>query len=262
MTKINGGATLWARQTIDSDIFYNKPDKWFKIWFYLINEVNHKDNKQFKRGSCFMKYDWIMGKTRATKNQVKHCIEFLKKDKMLATQKATRGFIVKVNKYNDYQTLDSYKKPQEKESKRNTEGTQKPHSLNKYGKYDKYVIKEKSAIFLKAWKDFKEMRRKIKKPMTDKAEEMLLNKLSKLSDDVKEQITILNESTMNDWKSVYPLKDRPQNSEAPQKYISKPAMTADQIKINQRRAKELVNKFSGKFSMPDSISKGGKESEK
>ena len=60
MTKINGGATLWARQTIDSDIFYNKPDKWFKIWFYLINEVNHKDNKLFPRGSCFMKYDWII----------------------------------------------------------------------------------------------------------------------------------------------------------------------------------------------------------
>ena len=51
--------------------------------------------------------------------------------------------------------------------------------------------------------------------------------------------------------------------EKAERYIYKrePAMTADQIKINQRRAKELVNKFSGKFSMPDSISKGGKESE-
>jgi len=118
--KINGGATLWARQTIDSEIFYNK--------------------------TCFLKYEWIMDKTGATKNQVKHCIEFLKKDKMLATQKATRGFIVKVSKYNDYQTIDNYKKPQEKESKRNTEGTQKEHrshTINKYDKYDKNVKNKK-----------------------------------------------------------------------------------------------------------------------
>ena len=146
MTKIDGGATLWARQTIDSEIFYNKSDVWFKIWFYLVNQVNHKDDKRFKRGTCFLKYEWIMNKTGATKDQVKHCIEYLKKDKMLATQKATRGFIVKVNKYNDYQTLDNYKKPQEKESKRNTEGTQKEHeshTINKYDKYDKNVKNEK-----------------------------------------------------------------------------------------------------------------------
>ena len=54
MSKIDGGATLWARQTLESDIFYNKPHVWFKIWFYLINEANHKENKQFNRGSCFM----------------------------------------------------------------------------------------------------------------------------------------------------------------------------------------------------------------
>ncbi len=137
---INGGATIWARQTIDSDIFYDKPHVWFKIWFYLVNQVNHKDDKRFKRGSCFLKYEWIMHNTGATKNQVKHCIEYLKKDKMLATQKATRGFIVKVNRYNDFQTLGNYKKPQEEESKRNTEGTQKEHrshTINKNGKNDK-----------------------------------------------------------------------------------------------------------------------------
>ena len=137
MTKINGGATLWARQTIDSEIFYKKPHVWFKIWFYLVNQVNHKDDKRFKRGTCFLKYEWIMDKTGATKNQIKHCIEYFKKDQMLATQKATRGFIVKVNRYNDYQTLDNYKKPQEKESERNTEGTQKEHRSHTINKYDK-----------------------------------------------------------------------------------------------------------------------------
>ena len=76
MSKIDGGATLWARQTIESDIFYNKPHAWFKIWFYLVNKANHKDNKQFNRGSCFMKYEWIMEKTKANKNEIDHCIRW------------------------------------------------------------------------------------------------------------------------------------------------------------------------------------------
>ena len=87
--KINGGATIWARKTIESDIFYKKPDKWFKIWFYLVTKVNHKNNKQFTRGSNFMKYEWIMEKTGSTKNEVDGCVRFLKKSKMITTQKTT-----------------------------------------------------------------------------------------------------------------------------------------------------------------------------
>jgi len=125
MPKINGGATLWARQTLDSDIFFDKPDKWFKIWFYLINEVNHKDNKQFNRGSCFMKYEWIMKKTKANKNEIDHCIRWLKSATMIATQKATRGFIVKVINYNGYQTLENYKSDTKSDSKSDLKAKQK-----------------------------------------------------------------------------------------------------------------------------------------
>ena len=35
MAKVNGGATLWARQTIESEIFFWKPAGWFKIWFFI-----------------------------------------------------------------------------------------------------------------------------------------------------------------------------------------------------------------------------------
>jgi len=31
--KIPGGLTIWAEQTLESRIFYKKPDAWFKIWF-------------------------------------------------------------------------------------------------------------------------------------------------------------------------------------------------------------------------------------
>ncbi len=125
MTKINGGATLWARQTTDSDIFYKKPHVWFKIWFYLINQAKHKDNKQFRRGSCFMKYEWIMEKTKAKKSEVDHCIRWLKSATMITTAKATRGFIVKVNKYDPFQSLENYKSDTKSDSKSDLKAKQK-----------------------------------------------------------------------------------------------------------------------------------------
>tara|TARA_Y100000310_G_C20502292_1_gene724607 strand:+ start:99 stop:833 length:735 start_codon:yes stop_codon:yes gene_type:complete len=142
--KIDGGATIWARQTIDSEIFYNKPDKWFKIWFYIVNTVNYKDNKRAKRGGCFLKYDWIMNATGANKNQVKHCVAFLKANSMLATRKATRGFNVEVVKYKEFQNLNNYKSHTE----RNTKGTQKEHKSHTILKKVKKVknVKNRTTI--------------------------------------------------------------------------------------------------------------------
>jgi hypothetical protein len=97
------GATVWLRKTIESDIFYWKPDKWFKIWFFLINKVNHKDTKLFKRGSNFTTYQEIALYTKATKHQIDQFIRWAKEQQMLTTQKTTRGMIVFIVKYNEYQ---------------------------------------------------------------------------------------------------------------------------------------------------------------
>lgn len=115
--KIDGGATIWARQTVDSEIFYEKPDKWFKIWFYIVNKVNFMDNHKFRRGQNFIKYQWIEDATGATKNQVDMFIRWAKEVKMLTTQKTTRGMIVNVLKYEVYQDLENYGNDTENETK-------------------------------------------------------------------------------------------------------------------------------------------------
>lgn len=61
--------------------------------------------------------------------------------------------------------------------------------------------------------DFIKMRKAVKKPLTDKALQLNLNKLNTLATDDDTKIAILNQSIMNSWKSVYPLKnDNQQNS--------------------------------------------------
>lgn len=66
----------------------------------------------------------------------------------------------------------------------------------------------------KAFIDFIEMRKKIRKPMTDRAIELMKKKLkglaaSPLSESMDNDlaIKILEQSTMNCWQSLYPLKD-------------------------------------------------------
>ena len=117
MKKINGGATIWARKTIESDIFFWKPDKWFKIWFFIVNKVNHKNTKLFVKGSTFTTYAEISQYTKATKNQIDSFMRWAKEQSMLTTRKTTRGMTVTVLKYELYQDLSNYKNDTETETK-------------------------------------------------------------------------------------------------------------------------------------------------
>lgn len=144
--EIEGGATLWARQIIDSEIFINKPDKWFKIWFYLVNKVSHKDTKKYKRGETFLHYDWICDNTNATKDQVKKCIGWLKESGMVSTRRSTRGVWLEITKYSYFQRLDNYyyniKAPDEALEKHQRSTREAP----RYYKNDKNDKNEKKEI--------------------------------------------------------------------------------------------------------------------
>lgn len=103
------GAFQLARQTFNSDIFFWKPDKWFKIWIFIIGICNHVDSKQFSRGETLTTYYEIQYYTKSSVNEVKHCISYLRKSSMITTHRTTRGLRIKVAKYNDFQTFDRYK---------------------------------------------------------------------------------------------------------------------------------------------------------
>lgn len=81
------------------------------------------------------------------------------------------------------------------------------------------AIKESGFAFddavIETIKEFIEMRKQIKAPMTDRALQLLLGKLVSYSKDPGEQIAILNESIENSWKGIYPQKGKPKSKTAP-----------------------------------------------
>ena len=128
------------------------------------------------------------------------------------------------------------------------------HTKETKRNYTKETIQKKGDIFIKTWKDFKDMRRKKNKPMTGRAEELIINELNKLTNDEKTQIAILNQSIMNSWQGVFPLKERFDNkdgdNESQPKYIPKTKLTPEQIKKNKVKITEALEKLKNKFDIP------------
>lgn len=142
--KITGGATLWARKTIESEIFYNKPDKWFKIWFYLVNRASHTDTNKYKRGETFLQYNWICEDVNCTKDQLKKCLAWLRKMNMIGTRRSTRGVWLNIANYSHYQRLDNYYS-HVKALEKHQRSTREAPRYNKNDKNDKNIYNISSA---------------------------------------------------------------------------------------------------------------------
>jgi predicted phage replisome organizer len=60
--------------------------------------------------------------------------------------------------------------------------------------------------------EFIKMRKAIKKPLTTRGLQLMIKKLYSITTDVDEQIEILNNSIMNNWQGIFPLKQNKVNS--------------------------------------------------
>lgn len=117
------GATIWARHTIESDIFFWKPAAWFKIWFYLVQTANHVDGKQIRRGECLTSIAEIAKNTGTSRDQVDKMLRWAKQATMIATRKTTRGMVITLLTYGKYQALENYKSDSKSDSSGDLEAT-------------------------------------------------------------------------------------------------------------------------------------------
>lgn len=58
-----------------------------------------------------------------------------------------------------------------------------------------------------ALRDYIQMRKAIRKPITNRALELAFKKLDELSSDDFEKVAIVNQSVMNSWQGLFPLKE-------------------------------------------------------
>jgi hypothetical protein len=93
----------------------------------------------------------------------------------------------------------------------------KKHSHNIYSYAD-----AKSDTFKEAWRGFVDMRKAKKKPLTERAIKSIFKKLDEYASDDETQAKILDQSTVNCWTGVFPLRESNANGYAPSKQKKQP----------------------------------------
>jgi len=78
-----------------------------------------------------------------------------------------------------------------------------------------YVFNNPSTDFEKAFTDFENFRIEMGKPMTEKAKNLILDKLDKLAKTDAEKIEILNQSIMLNWIGVFEIKGKSKTAVIP-----------------------------------------------
>lgn len=208
--RMNTGWVKDHRSTLDWEWFTDVPVA--HLWEYIRLKANIETTTfrgiTIPRGSFNTSEEKMSIETGLSRQQIRTALKKLLSTKEI-TKETTNGItVIKVVKFNDFQSKESNNNQQITDKATNESTTETTNTLlnkKKRREEEKNIYKEFSPEFIQALNDFKEMRKKIKKPLTDKATEMVLVKLSKLAVDEETQIEILNQSTMNCWQSVYPL---------------------------------------------------------
>lgn len=190
-------------------------DKNTKILFlHCLLKANYKDKnyrgKTIKRGSFLTGRDVLANELGLSIQQIRTSLTKLKSTNEITIESSSQGTIIEVVKYNDYQEITNKATDEQPTNNQQVTTTNKSNNINKRNKG--FVLPD--WISQDSWDGFVEMRKKIKKPLTDRACTGIINKLDKFGKQNAD--AILDQSTENCWQTVYELKEQqPQQQENP-----------------------------------------------
>ena len=144
------------------------------------------------------------------------CMKWLKANSTIDIKSDNKKSVITIINWPLYQSGEDEPDTKSDNSSDNNATTSRQQAdTNKKGKNtkkDKKVKNVKEEIQLvfseleTALQDFREMRVRLKCPLTDRAEKLILDKLNGMATTDEEKIAILNQSTMNGWRGIFELK--------------------------------------------------------
>ena len=185
------------------------------LWIYILLQANWEDRcwhgQTYEKGSFPTSVAKLSEATGLSVRSVRTCLNRLKSTNEVTIETTNSGTKIIVNKWEEYQCSDvqSDKRNDKQKSKQTTSERQaNDNTIKKKEEKERKetIYKGYSDSFVEAMNAFKEMRKAIKKPLTERAEKMILDRLSELATNEYQQIEIINQSTINSWQNVYPLK--------------------------------------------------------
>ena len=195
----------------------------FSLFIHCLLIANWKDGRfmglVIPRGSFVSSYPQLAQQTNMSIQNVRTAVNHLKLTGELTVKSHVKFSVFTVVNYCKYQddnrrtnrrltdnqqatnrqltTIEEYKEREEGEELKNINT---PYNPPRYFPNDETLDR--------AFADYVDMRKQIKKPMTDKAIDLAIKKLDELScGDNDIAVKIINQSIMNSWQGLFPLKD-------------------------------------------------------
>jgi hypothetical protein len=170
-------------------------------------QMVHLERTQLIRATHTLANDWGW-----SIKKVRGFIKLLDNQKMATSKGTPQGTLITIENYNIYQGEGQSEDTQEgtaEGKQRASIGQQRRNKEVKEVKEVKELYRDLPIDLIEPFTDYMEMRKKIKAPMTDRSVITILKKLNELSGgNTKKSIEIVEQATVNCWKSFYPLREQ------------------------------------------------------
>ena len=201
--------------------FHRKIEEWewytdpntFRVFFHLVLKANHKPNKwrgiQVGKGQLITSRDKLSEQLNLSIQQIRTSLKKLESTKEITIKSTNKYTLVTIENYTIYQTKDK-----EVTNKPTNEQPSNNHQITTNKNENNERMKEytNNSEFLQTLIDYESMRKTIKKPMTLRALNGILNKLDKLAVTDKHKIVILEQSIEKCYTGVFEVKGYKENS--------------------------------------------------
>lgn len=197
------------------------------VFLCILVECNHEDNPNFlfnnkpiplKRGDWIASVKRIEDLTGLTTKQVRTAIQKLQKlGKLKSSSVANRASlitIVNIDLHLHKKELGANQRQTEGQTKgklraiNKNEKNEKNESKKNIQKKETEKFKIPDGIDENIWDNFEEMRKDKKKKLTDNSRKLIISQLKKINQETEQcPNDILNQSIMNCWTGVFPIKN-------------------------------------------------------
>jgi hypothetical protein len=156
-------------------------------------------------------------------SKVRRILDAFESDQQIDRQRSNQNTLISLINWEKYQLFDQQIDQPSTNERPTSDQPPTTNKKNKNVKNDKNEtntysdIPELNEVIL----EFVKFRKSVKKPMTDNAVKLMLGKLNKMTSNVNEQIEIINQSILNGWTGIYPLKEQSRRKEPVPKWMPK-----------------------------------------
>ena len=186
------------------------------LFLHILLRANWKAGSwhgiKYEAGEFITSLQTLADEVHLSVHQVRTALDHLKATGEVASRCQGKIRIITVNNWCKYQVggkVSGKIVARWRQGSGNVAATDKEYKEKEEGEELKeYKYYPNDETLDRAFADYVDMRKKIKKPMTDKAIDLAIKKLDELScGDNDIAVKIINQSIMNSWQGLFPLKE-------------------------------------------------------